>query len=154
MRDLARKIELFLKEILDLAENQQEILAGPCKSESELGQMREHLLMLLIEKPRTNTELATHLQVSKAAVTKSIRVLEKKELVQSVKSTNDARVTFYQLTPKAYEIAQEHLAHHKHTVQVLEKVAQHFSVEHQAVIEEFLELLLKQLQEETEHRHV
>lgn len=143
---LAEKIDQFLNEVVLRAENQHEILIGSCTSEVTLTNTQEHILMLLSEEKLTNTDLARRLNVSQAAVTKAVKSLIKQDMLEAVKDTKDARVTFYRLTDLAQPIAAEHGHHHAHTLEAYDKVAQQFSPAEQESIQRFLEVLLKEMQ--------
>ena len=101
--------------------------------------------MLLSEEHLTNTDLARRLNVSQAAVTKAIKALIKQGMLEAVKDTKDARVTFYQLTNLAEPVAKEHRHHHSHTLETYEGVLKQFSLEEQATISRFLEALVGEM---------
>ena len=142
MTHLAEKIDQFLNEVILKAENQHEILIGSCTSDVPLTNTQEHILMLLSEESLTNSDLAKKLNVSQAAVTKS---LARQEMLQAFKDKRDARVTFYRLTDLAQPVAKEHQHHHAHTLETYQKLAEQFSASEQATIAKFLEALVGEI---------
>lgn len=145
MAQLAKKIDLFLNEIILKSENQHEILIGSCQSDVTLTNTQEHILMLLSEEALTNSDLAKRLNVSQAAVTKAIKSLLQREMLESSKDKKDARVTFYRLTPLAKPIADEHKQHHAHTIAAYDSLAADFSESEQETIERFLDALVGEI---------
>ena len=145
MTHLAEKIDQFFNEVILKAENQHEILIGSCTSDVPLTNTQEHILMLLSEESLTNSDLAKRLNVSQAAVTKAVKSLVRKEMLQAFKDKRDARVTFYRLTELAQPIAKEHQHHHTHTLATYHKVAEQFSDAEQAAIAKFLDSLVGEI---------
>ena len=145
MTHLAQKIDQFLNEVILKAENQHEILIGSCTSDVPLTNTQEHILMLLSEESLTNSELARRLKVSQAAVTKAIKSLIKKEMLEPFKDAKDARIIFYRLTELAKPVAAEHQHHHHHTIEIYEKIANRYSSDEQAIIQQFLETLVGEI---------
>ena len=101
--------------------------------------------MLLSEESLTNSELAKCLNVSQAAVTKAIKSLIKQEMLEPFKDVKDARVIFYRLTELAKPVAAEHHHHHQHTLEIYEKIANQYSSDEQATIQQFLETLVGEI---------
>ena len=145
MSQLAHEIDCFLNEIILKSENQHEILIGSCTSDVPLTNTQEHMLMLLSEESLTNSELARRLKVSQAAVTKAIKSLIKKEMLEPFKDAKDARIIFYRLTELAKPVAAEHQHHHHHTIEIYEKIANRYSSDEQAIIQQFLETLVGEI---------
>ena len=145
MSRLAHEIDRFLNEIILKSENQHEILIGSCTSGMPLTNTQEHILMLLSEESLTNSELARRLKVSQAAVTKAIKSLIKKEMLEPFKDAKDARIIFYRLTELAKPVAAEHQHHHHHTIEIYEKIANRYSSDEQAIIQQFLETLVGEI---------
>ena len=145
MSRLAHEIDRFLNEIILKSENQHEILIGSCMSDVPLTNTQEHILMLLSEESLTNSELARRLKVSQAAVTKAIKSLIKKEMLEPFKDAKDARIIFYRLTELAKPVAAEHQHHHHHTIEIYEKIANRYSSDEQAIIQQFLETLVGEI---------
>ena len=145
MSQLAHEIDRFLNEIILKSENQHEILIGSCTSDVPLTNTQEHILMLLSEESLTNSELARRLKVSQAAVTKAIKSLIKKEMLEPFKDAKDARIIFYRLTELAKPVAAEHQHHHHHTIEIYEKIANRYSSDEQAIIKQFLETLVGEI---------
>ena len=145
MSQLAHEIDRFLNESILKSENQHEILIGSCTSDVPLTNTQEHILMLLSEESLTNSELARRLKVSQAAVTKAIKSLIKKEMLEPFKDAKDARIIFYRLTELAKPVAAEHQHHHHHTIEIYEKIANRYSSDEQAIIQQFLETLVGEI---------
>ena len=145
MSQLAHEIDRFLNEIILKSENQHEILIGSCTSDVPLTNTQEHILMLLSEESLTNSELARRLKVSQAAGTKAIKSLIKKEMLEPFKDAKDARIIFYRLTELAKPVAAEHQHHHHHTIEIYEKIANRYSSDEQAIIQQFLETLVGEI---------
>ena len=75
MIELEEQVNQLINQILLKAENQYELLIGQCRSKVKLTNTQEHILMLLSEGQKTNSELAKALNVSQAAVTKAVKVI-------------------------------------------------------------------------------
>ena len=145
MGHLAEKINHFLNEVILTAENQHEILVGSCTSDVRLTNTQEHILMLLSQESLTNSDLAKRLNVSQAAVTKAVKALVEKKMLETFKDEKDARVTFYRLTDLARPIAEEHQHHHVHTLDTYQRLAEQFSSDEQEVIVRFLDGLIGEI---------
>ena len=147
MRQLAKDIDQFLNEIILKAENQHEILIGHCTSDVALTNTQEHILMLLSEGRKTNSELAKTLNVSQAAVTKAVKTLVKEGMLEAKKDKDDGRVTYFVLTQEAKPIAQEHEEHHQETLGVYRSVLDQFDNQDRQVIGRFLTTLAEKIEE-------
>ena len=147
MRQLAKDIDQFLNEIILKAENQHEILIGHCTSDVALTNTQEHILMLLSEGRKTNSELAKTLNVSQAAVTKAVKTLVKEGMLEAKKDKDDGRVTYFVLTQEAQPIAQEHEEHHQETLGVYRSVLDQFDNQERQVIGRFLTKLAEKIEE-------
>lgn len=143
----AEQIDHTINAILMRAENQHELLLGKCQSGLALNNTQEHILMLLQEKPQTNSDLARELAVSQAAVTKSCKQLLKLELIETIRDQKDARVTYFQLSQAGQPIAQEHADHHNITQSRYQALAEAFDSQEQAVIVAFLKDLERTLKD-------
>lgn len=146
MGTLEKKIDQLVNQILLKAENQHELLFGTCQSDVRLTNTQEHILMLLSQERLTNTDLAKKLNISQAAVTKAIKSLMKHDMLSATKDMIDARVTYFELTPAAKPIAQEHTQHHDETLNVYTRLLQGFSSEEITVIEKFLTVFSHELE--------
>lgn len=144
---LEHVMEAVISKILLKAENQNELLIGSCQSDVKLTNTQEHILMLLSEARLSNSDLAKQLKVSQAAVTKAVKSLLEKGLLESIKDADDGRVTYFILTEPAKPIATEHMHHHDETVAHYREVLQPFSPSERAVIQRFLERLSDQLED-------
>ena len=147
MRQLAQEIDTFLNEVILKSENQHEILIGHCTSEVALTNTQEHILMLLSEGRKTNSELAKTLNVSQAAVTKAVKTLVKEGMLEAKKDKDDGRVTYFVLTQEAQPIAQEHEEHHQETLGVYRSVLDQFDNQERQVIGRFLTTLAEKIEE-------
>ena len=58
MLELEEQVNQLINQILLKAENQHELLIGQCRSQVKLTNTQEHILMLLSEGRKTNSELA------------------------------------------------------------------------------------------------
>ncbi|EHJ53108.1 zinc-dependent MarR family transcriptional regulator [Streptococcus macacae] len=143
---LEYKIDELINRILLIAENQHELLIGSCQSEVQLTNTQEHILMLLSQENLTNSELAKKLNISQAAVTKAVKSLVQKEMLQAIKDENDARVTNFCLTDRAQPIAAEHDRHHKLTLAVYHGLLENFTKDEQEIISRFLSGLEKEIE--------
>lgn len=146
MSNLEQKLDHLVSQILLKAENQHELLFGDCESEIKLTNTQEHILMLLSFDRLTNSELAKILNVSQAAITKAVKSLSKQELLIGVKNEDDARVTYFELTEKARDIANEHTHHHTKTLSVYQTLLAQFSADEQKVIADFLDAFTEKLE--------
>ncbi|MBM7643388.1 zinc-dependent MarR family transcriptional regulator [Streptococcus loxodontisalivarius] len=143
--DLSLKIDHFLAEVILASEHSNEFLIGHCESGVTLTNTQEHILMLLIEKPLTNSDLAKSLNISQAAVTKAVKSLVSKGFLKSMKDSKDGRVTYFSLTEDALPIAQEHFRHHELTLGVYDSILSSYDTSEKEVIGRFLEQLRKEL---------
>ena len=105
MLELEEQVNQLINQILLKAENQHELLIGQCRSQVKLTNTQEHILMLLSEGRKTNSELAKTLNVSQAAVTKAVKTLVKEGMLEAKKDKDDGRVTYFVLTQEAQPIA-------------------------------------------------
>ena len=115
MLELEEQVNQLINQIVLKSENQHELLIGQCRSQVKLTNTQEHILMLLAEGRKTNSELAKTLNVSQAAVTKAVKTLVKEGMLEVKKDKGDGRVTYFVLTQEAQPIAQEHEEHHQET---------------------------------------
>ncbi|MGT2888583.1 zinc-dependent MarR family transcriptional regulator [Streptococcus didelphis] len=146
METLEMKIDGLVNQILLKAENQHELLFGNCQSNVKLTNTQEHILMLLSQAKLTNTDLAKKLNISQAAVTKAIKSLVKQDMLAASRDTVDARVTYFELTPSARPIAEEHTHHHDQTLNVYTRLLENFSKEEMEVVDKFLQVFSKELE--------
>lgn len=146
MTHLSKEMDALINQILLKAENQHELLIGSCESHVKLTNTQEHILMLLSQEALTNTDLAKRLNVSQAAVTKAVKSLVEKGMLETAKAEADGRVTDLSLTAEALPIAQEHTHHHEKTLSVYDKVVGDFSEEEQAIIARFVKRLSTELE--------
>lgn len=144
---LEHVMEAVISKILLKAENQNELLIGSCQSDVKLTNTQEHILMLLSEERLSNSDLAKQLKVSQAAVTKAVKSLIEKGLLETIKDADDGRVTYFILTDAARPIAREHTHHHDETVARYREVLQPFSPSERQIIEHFLGRLSDQLED-------
>ncbi|MCS4488927.1 zinc-dependent MarR family transcriptional regulator [Streptococcus sciuri] len=134
------ELDRLINQIVMKSENQHEFLLGACQSGVELTNTQEHILMLLLDGGRmTNSILSKKLIVSQAAVTKAVKQLLHKQLIESVKDEHDGRIVFFELTKAGVPIAKEHRHHHDLTLMAYDKLFSDFSEDEQAVIERFME---------------
>ena len=101
--------------------------------------------MLLNEESLTNTDLAKRLNVSQAAVTKAIKSLIQKNMLETFKDDRDGRVTFYRLTEDGKPVAAEHQHHHRHTLEAYKRLVDTYTPREQELIARFLKGLLKEI---------
>lgn len=146
MKYLAKELDIMINRILMKAENQHELLIGSCESHIKLTNTQEHILMLLSEERLTNTDLAKRLNVSQAAVTKAVKSLVEKGMLETVKAEDDGRVVQLILTGEGLPIAQEHAHHHEKTLSVYDDVLKEFSDEDKEVISTFIGRLSEKLE--------
>lgn len=146
MTPLENQLDNLVSQILLKAENQHELLFGSCQSDIKLTNTQEHILMLLSQDKLTNTDLAKKLNVSQAAITKAIKSLLNQDLLAANKDTEDARVTYFELTPLASEVAEEHTHHHTKTLNVYKNLLSQFSKDEQTVIQHFLNSFSEELE--------
>ena len=140
MLELEEQVNQLINQILLKAENQHELLIGQCRSQVKLTNTQEHILMLLSEGRKTNSELAKTLNVSQAAVTKAVKTLVKEGMLEAKKDKDDGRVTYFVLTQEAQPIAQEQEEHHQETLGVYRSVLDQFDNQERQVIGRFLNM--------------
>ena len=145
MLELEEQVNQLINQILLKAENQHELLIGQCRSQVKLTNTQEHILMLLSEGRKTNSELAKTLNVSQAAVTKAVKTLVKEGMLEAKKDKDDGRVTYFVLTQEAQPIAQEE--HHQETLGVYRSVLDQFDNQERQVIGRFLTTLAEKIEE-------
>ena len=144
MLELEEQVNQLINQILLKAENQHELLIGQCRSQVKLTNTQEHILMLLSEGRKTNSELAKTLNVSQAAVTKAVKTLFKEGMLED---KDDGRVTYFVLTQEAQPIAQEHEEHHQETLGVYRSVLEQFDNQERQVIGRFLTKLSEKIED-------
>ena len=66
-------------------------------------------------------------------------------MLEPFKDAKDARIIFYRLTELAKPVAAEHQHHHHHTIEIYEKIANRYSSDEQAIIQQFLETLVGEI---------
>ncbi len=140
MLELEEQVNQLINQIVLKSENQHELLIGQCRSQVKLTNTQEHILMLLAEGRKTNSELAKTLNVSQAAVTKAVKTLVKEGMLEAKKDKDDGRVTYFVLT-------QEHEEHHQETLGVYRSVLDQFDNQERQVIGRFLTTLAEKIEE-------
>lgn len=103
--------------------------------------------MLLSQENLTNSELAKRLKVSQAAVTKAVKSLVDKGMLEVRKKAEDGRSLQLSLTAEASPIAEEHSHHHDKTLSVYQELLADFSAKDQAVLERFIKRLSEGLED-------
>lgn len=147
MLELEEQVNQLMNQIVLKSENQHELLIGQCRSQVKLTNTQEHILMLLAEGRKTNSELAKTLNVSQAAVTKAVKTLVKEGMLEAKKDKDDGRVTYFVLTQEAQPIAQEHEEHHQETLGVYRSVLEQFDSKERQIIGRFLKKLEEKIEE-------
>ncbi|MGT2906933.1 zinc-dependent MarR family transcriptional regulator [Streptococcus dentiloxodontae] len=147
METLEDKLNHLINQILLKAENQHELLIGQCRSDIKMTNTQEHILMLLAQGQKTNSELAKILNISQAAVTKAIKSLVRLGMLESRKDDIDGRVTYFELTKEAQPIALEHREHHEATMEVYRDLLRDFDAKELQTIERFLLKLESKIEE-------
>lgn len=143
----AKQIDDFLNHVRMLAENQREILICD-RSDASVTTTQGHVLMILSQKgPQTNTALAQALQVSPAAITKAMKVLQNDDdpMITQVPDENDLRVSRWALTNRGISLASAHAQEHRDTLAEYDAVLSGFGDSEQAVIEKFLAAMTTRL---------
>lgn len=144
-KEYIEQIANFLNDIKKWSpENQREVLIN--KNNQEITSTQGHVLMLLEESPKTNTELSHKLEISGAAITKAMRGLQKVEpaVVKSIPDENDARINRFELTDYGEKLAEVHREEHQKTLDVYTKVLKEFTPEEQKSISRFLTRLTEE----------
>ena len=142
MLELEEQVNQLINQIVLKSENQHEL-----RSQVKLTNTQEHILMLLAEGRKTNSELAKTLNVSQAAVTKAVKTLVKEGMLEAKKDKGDGRVTYFVLTQEAQPIAQEHEEHHQETLGVYRTVLEQFDSKERQIIGRFLTKLEERIEE-------
>ena len=137
MLELEEQVNQLINQILLKAENQHELLIGQCRSQVKLTNTQEHILMLLSEGRKTNSEL----------VTKAVKTLVKEGMLEAKKDKDDGRVTYFVLTQEAQPIAREHEEHHQETLGVYRSVLDQFDNQERQVIGRFLTKLAEKIED-------
>ena len=123
MLELEEQVNQLINQIVLKSENQHELLIGQCRSQVKLTNTQEHILMLLAEGRKTNSELAKTLNVSQAAVTKAVKILVKEGMLE------------------------EHEEHHQETLGVYRSVLKQFDSKERQIIGRFLTKLEEKIEE-------
>lgn len=153
MTDMTKTTAYLINESLDRlcqkAEQQREFLLSP--SQDNLTTTQGHILMLLAEQPmQTNAQLADGLNLSRAAVTKAIKGLQRDDdnggYLETVMDQHDGRVVRFQLTEQGQLHAQAHLQQHQATLQIYQELLKDYSEPEQQVIKSFMEQLMMKLE--------
>lgn len=147
MKELAHQLDTLINRILLKAENQHELLIGSCESHVKLTNTQEHILMLLSQENLTSSDLAKRLNVSQAAVTKAVKSLVGKGMLETTKKEEDGRSLQLSLTAEAAPIAEEHSHHHDKTLSVYDELLAEFSDEEQSVISQFITRFTQKLED-------
>lgn len=147
MTELAHQLDALINRILLKAENQHELLIGSCESHVKLTNTQEHILMLLSQENLTSSDLAKRLNVSQAAVTKAVKSLVGKGMLETTKKEEDGRSLHLTLTADATPIAEEHSYHHDKTISVYNGLLEDFSEEEQLIISRFITIFSKRLED-------
>ncbi|WP_162011121.1 zinc-dependent MarR family transcriptional regulator [Streptococcus sp. S784/96/1] len=147
MTELAHQLDALINRILLKAENQHELLIGSCESHVKLTNTQEHILMLLSQENLTSSDLAKRLNVSQAAVTKAVKSLVGKGMLETTKKEEDGRSLHLTLTADATPIAEEHRHHHDKTISVYNGLLEDFSEEEQLIISRFITIFSKRLED-------
>ena len=129
MLELEEQVNQLINQIVLKSENQHELLIGQCRSQVKLTNTQEHILMLLSEGRKTNSELAKTLNVSQAAVTKAVKTLVKEGMLEAKKDKDDGRVTYQE------------------TLGVYRSVLDQFDNQERQVIGRFLTTLAEKIEE-------
>lgn len=143
----AKQIDDFLNHVRMLAENQREILICD-RSDAPITTTQGHVLMILAQQgPQTNTALAQALQVSPAAITKAMKVLQNdaEPMIAQVPDEHDLRVSRWSLTSRGISLASAHAQEHRDTLAEYEAVLAAFDETQQAVIQDFLTAMTNRL---------
>ncbi|MBF0710224.1 MULTISPECIES: MarR family transcriptional regulator [unclassified Gemella] len=143
--NISKKIEETIKDIILQAGNKNEILVGDCHCNHNYTNTQKHILMLLKNENISNKELAYHLNISQAAVTKAIKFLINEDIIIPEKDPNDARIIKYILSEKAIYIAKEHEEHHKRTLNHYDNLLSKYSESEKKLISNFLDDLVKSI---------
>lgn len=147
MKILSMQLDALINQVLLKAENQHELLIGSCQSQVKLTNTQEHILMLLSQENLTSSGLAKRLNVSQAAVTKAVKSLVEKGMLETMKKAEDGRSLHLSLTAEATPIAEEHSHHHDKTLSVYQEVLADFSDVEQEVISRFITKLSQRLED-------
>jgi len=145
--EAAKQIDDFLNHVRVLAENKREILLCD-RSEAEITTTQGHILMILAQQgPQTNTTLARMLQVSPAAITKAMKLLQNDEepMVAQVPDENDLRVSRWSLTSRGIGLASAHAQEHRETLAQYDAILEEFNDDQQVVIQDFISAMLTRL---------
>lgn len=146
--DYAEQLANFLDDIKKwVPENQREVLVE--KGSRQITGTQGHVLMLLNQRPMTNTELAHKLEISGAAVTKAMHGLKKFDnpVIQPMADQHDARVNRWVLTDYGKELANKHAQEHKKTLTVYSKIFAEFNLDEQKTISKFVKKLTDQFED-------
>lgn len=138
----ALQIDALLNQLHTVAEQQREILFSV--TQSTITNTQGHILMLLSQKgPQTNKELSEALQVSRAAITKAMKGLQKSDCncVIPVIDEKDARLVRFSVNQQGKAFAKLHVEQHAETLAVYESIIQQFSFSEQQVISRFVRAL-------------
>ena len=68
MLELEEQVNQLINQIVLKSENQHELLIGQCRSQVKLTNTQEHILMLLAEGRKTNSELAKNYSLAVSVV--------------------------------------------------------------------------------------
>lgn len=144
-KEYIEQVANFLNDIKRWSpENQREVLID--NNIQGITGTQGHVLMLLKQNPRTNTELSRELNISGAAVTKAMRGLQalQEPVVESIPDKNDARINRFKLTDYGVKLANIHEHEHQETLDVYNKVLEEFTPDEQKNISHFLTRLTEE----------
>lgn len=149
-RDLLERAIILINKITVIAKTPIDPGTGEILYPSEM-----HIIQEIGRHDGINvTELANRLEISKPAVSKFVKKLEKKNLIQRFKETGNDRKVFFRLLPRGRHVLDWHEDYHSRvdaeTIQVLKGM----NPEELRVAEKFLEMIdsyVEKLQAEKKH---
>ncbi|AMG61857.1 MarR family transcriptional regulator [Staphylococcus sp. HMSC068D08] len=148
--DMQRKVILMLQKFIIERENADKRRKYRRENENlDLSLTQFHIIELIDKNDKINNKfLAKELNLSKPAVTKSIKKLLSKNLVVELNNEENKREIYYKLTKKGEKLSFIHDDLHKKAVKKYEEVLKVFDDKEMETIIEFLQRSVDELKKE------
>ncbi len=148
--NMQKKVILMLQQFIIERENADKRRQYRKENEDmDLSLTQFHIIEIIDKHEKVNNKfLAEELNVSKPAVTKSIKKLLSKELVVELNNESNKREVYYNLTKKGEKLSFIHDDLHKKAVKKYEEVLKVFDEKEMETIIEFLKRSVDELKKE------
>ncbi len=150
-RELLERATVLINRLIIIAKTPSDPGTGEILYPSEM-----HIIEAIGKNPGINvTELAGALGISKPAVSKFVKKLEKKNLIQRFKERGNDRKVFFELLDHGRRVFDWHVQYHSRADTEIMRLMKEMSADELRTIEKFLgmiELYAEKLRTETKQR--